>query len=705
MEYARVDPAKVMEVEACGECHVSAYEVWKTTPHATTFKTMHRKERAETIAGKLGFGLIKRDAFCFSCHYTPVLKSGSIRVVSGVSCESCHGAGADWIEVHNDYGAGATYQTESAAHREERERRSRAGGMRRPSDLYDVAANCFGCHSVPDERLVNVGGHSTGSAGFELVEWSQGEIRHNFLDSFKRGEIGPNLERTTERKRVMYVAGRALDLEYSLRGAAVAEGEGVYAKAMARRVRSAAAELRAIDGASGIREVGSMLAVVKGVRVGPGNRTTLLAAADAVERETRAFLARADTSVGGRLAALDPLLAGEDLAQLAAVDEPDPGAPPVTADEAQRGSQPDGSAPSRPTATASQAPAADTRARATTPAARSTSTATVEGSFKRRVHPQSDHRTLGSNACSGCHEEQNTSWFSHAHYRSADPFFDGENKNVQIARLYGVKTGEMTKGSQICMDCHGTVVSGKEARDVLDGVSCESCHGPAADWLEPHKDETDKELGRNRPGYQAALERGKNRLDNLARRAEICSGCHYITEPRLLSAGHPSGASFDYVGGMNEVRHWAETRPSSEINSAFESRLAARGAVPNVRVASIGTAPADSGPSERPGGGASAVPRPTSSRSTPTSTRQATVREGRAVARRQATGLRPPAPRPVRSTPTFDVDLPATVAGGIDLPPFPEIDGSTSIEEVLLQLKNRLELLYRETGPRREDDR
>lgn len=704
MEYARVDPAKITTVEACGECHVSAYEVWKDTPHATTFKTMHRKERAETIAGKLGLQLIKRDAFCFSCHYTPVLKSGRIRVVSGVSCESCHGAGADWIEVHNDYGPGANHETESPAHREERIRRSRAAGMRRPSDLYDVAANCFSCHSVPDERLVNVGGHSTGSAGFELVEWSQGEIRHNFLESFKRGEIGPNVERSSERKRVMYVAGRALDLEYSLRGAAVAEREGVYAKAMARRVRSAVSELRAVHGASSIPEVGRMLTLVKEVRVGPGNRAALLAAADGVEREARAFLARADEAVGTRLAALDPLLAGESpVAVVAQATAAVPGASPAAAP---------GASPSTATSTSAQAgqPAIGARAAGPSSAATAAGAPTAaptrvgavvaEGEFKRRVRPPSDHRTLGSNACSGCHEEQNTWWFGHAHYRSADPFFDGAGKNVQIARLYGIRTAEMTRGTQICMDCHGTVVSGKEARDVLDGVSCESCHGPAADWLEPHKDETDTALGRERPGYRAALARGKNALHDLDRRAEVCTGCHYVTEPRLLSAGHPSGADFDYVEAMRDVRHWQDTRPEAEIRTAFATRLQARGAVPRVRLASLGDEPAPSARANSESRGTPAtVP------AAPRATRQAAARAAQAVARRSASGLRPPPPRPVRETPTFDVALPTAARGSLDLPPFPEIDAATPIEEALLAIERRLELLYREVGPTREERR
>ena len=120
---------------------------------------------ALAIAGKLGFRLIKRDSVCFSCHYTPIVERGQIRVDSGVSCESCHGAGRDWIDVHNDYGGkGFDHASETAEHRAERVARSRELGMRRPSDLYPAAASCFGCHTVPEERLVNVGGHPAGSA-------------------------------------------------------------------------------------------------------------------------------------------------------------------------------------------------------------------------------------------------------------------------------------------------------------------------------------------------------------------------------------------------------------------------------------------------------------------------------------------------------------------------------------------------------------
>ncbi len=63
-EWAREDPARIRTSEACGECHVSAFEVWKRTPHATGFKTLHRLKTAEAIAGRMGFKLIKRDSNC-----------------------------------------------------------------------------------------------------------------------------------------------------------------------------------------------------------------------------------------------------------------------------------------------------------------------------------------------------------------------------------------------------------------------------------------------------------------------------------------------------------------------------------------------------------------------------------------------------------------------------------------------------------------
>ncbi len=691
-EYAKIDPNKVVTAEKCGECHIQEAEVWKKTPHATSFKSLHKKEQAETIAEKMGFRLIKRDSLCFSCHYTPVVESGKIRVVSGVSCESCHGAGADYLDIHNVYGDGFDHKSEPAAHRRTRITDSRRAGMRRPSDLYPVAANCFSCHTVPLERLVNEGGHTTGSGAFELVEWTQGQIRHNFLESLQKSADPVNRERPMSRKRVMYVVGRALDLEYSVRGLAKARTDGIYSKAMSRRVRSAVSELRAISRSADIPEVDDMMSAVKSVKMVPRNESRLLAAADKVEKATRGFLAK---PAPPQLAALDDLLRGVD-------PEPEAGEPfeiaeglseprepvalsPSRAAGAETGSSPSGSRVSGTTAGA----AARTAPRGTGGGAGASG---GSGVFKTRIRPASSHRTIGPGNCAGCHTEQNEWWFGHAHSKSVDPFFDGERKNLQIARLYGVKPSQMTNGRAVCMDCHGTIISGKESREVLDGVGCESCHGAAADWLEPHKNEAGKELGRQRPGHLAALELGKADLRQTRKRAENCAGCHYITEPRLLSAGHPSGAEFDYVKGMNEIRHWQHRLGDSQIASAAQAVVASRGAVPKVRVASLldpGPSPVSSARAAT--GRSNASTGSTSSGGSRDSGASRTLSGRR---RAEAYVTRPPAPRPV----VFSSSRSSGEGEGIELPPLPDLAGAT-IEDVLLAVQERLKLLYRLVDP------
>ena len=671
LEHARIDPRQVMTAAACGECHLSEHEVWKGTSHATGFRTLHKKEQALAIAGKLGFRLIKRDSICFSCHYTPVVQRDRIRVASGVSCESCHGAGRAWINLHSDYGAGLDHLTEPAAHRRERIEASRRAGMRRPSDLYPVVANCFSCHTVPNEELVNVAGHTTGSSDFEFVEWSQGEIRHNFLASTLAGGAPANVERPMGRKRVMFVVGWALDLEYSLRGVAEATNDGVYAKAMIRRVRVAASEMRAIGRGAEIPEVGEMLAVVRGVEVAPNNRAALVSAAERIGGATRRFL---DAAQPDRLAGLDDLVLGRE-PELPAAEEP------VVAEggvEPQAGGTPPASpgTPSGGASSGSTPTGSATQTGAGSPT-RTVAPATAAGPIRRRLRPAASHRTVGPGACSGCHTRPNEWWIKDPHYRAADPFFDGNFDNIRIATLYGLGPSDITVGRNLCMDCHGTVISGKESRDVLDGVSCESCHGAAADWLEPHKDETNKQLGRRRPGHLAALALGKADLRDLSVRAAACTACHYVTDPRLLSSGHPSGSDFDYLEGMGKVRHWDQEVPAAELRAAIGAAVSARGQVPRVQQAVLAS------------GGDAVQPR-TVTRRRPRTTSLGGRRRSEPPA---VLTLKPPPPRPLSPATSRRGDEPA-----LALPPFPEITDSVPVDEVLGLLQERLEMLYRLVG-------
>ncbi len=299
---ALLDHTKVKGPESCGECHAKEVESWKLTPHSTTNTEMHRRPEAQEIASKLGIRRLRSESTCMSCHYTPQQSdTGSVEIVAGISCESCHGESADWINVHNDYGIHKTKEAEPAAHRDERLAKSVAAGMLNPRNLYAVAANCFECHLVPNEKLVNVGGHPAGSPDFELVSWLHGEVRHNFL---RTGGAG-NADNTPERKRVMFVVGNILDLEHSLRGTALATERGPYAITLARRAAAVRTRLADIQAKAPTDEVAAIVEIAQGVKLSLNNGEELSAAADKVAELGRKF---ADAHDGGALASLDALI-------------------------------------------------------------------------------------------------------------------------------------------------------------------------------------------------------------------------------------------------------------------------------------------------------------------------------------------------------------------------------------------------------------
>ena len=303
---AAPDPTKVIGPDECGECHKVEVEVWRGTHHHTTFQTLPREVKAREIADKMGIRRIKNESLCLQCHFTEKVEAdGSADAIAGISCESCHSGAKDWNDVHSDFGGkDVTSATEDPAHRSQRIADARAAGMIMPDMIYDWANNCFTCHTVPEEKLVNEGGHTAGSK-FELVSWSQGEIRHNVW--YTDGTSNP--EATPEQKRMMAVVGQLLDLEHALRGVAKATVRGDYAVAMAGRAKSAAKRIKKIGDAAPTDEIAAALAVAGSVKLKLGNTDALNAAADEIAVQARAFVANHD---GSGLTALDSMVPGPD---------------------------------------------------------------------------------------------------------------------------------------------------------------------------------------------------------------------------------------------------------------------------------------------------------------------------------------------------------------------------------------------------------
>ncbi len=201
----------------CEECHEAEYKVWEGTKHFESYKTLHKKDKAKEIVKALGGKRLKKDKVCTQCHYTMVQKDAGDegKAKAGPSCESCHGASSEWRAVHNDYGGSKVKaENETPEHKAKRLQAAKDAGMIWSFMRYDIAANCMECHGlanpeVSGEELSKMleAGHPL-KADFELVKYSQGEVRHRFYPP----DVTKNSEMSTVELARMFVEGQAAKL-------------------------------------------------------------------------------------------------------------------------------------------------------------------------------------------------------------------------------------------------------------------------------------------------------------------------------------------------------------------------------------------------------------------------------------------------------------------------------------------------------------
>ena len=262
---------------------------------------MPRSKEARAIAKKMKIKRMKASKLCLRCHFTTRKVRKKKRVVSGISCESCHGAGKGYIDTHAKFSGKKNKQSESKAEAALRWKKSVAAGLIRPVALYKLAKNCYSCHVVPSEDLVNVGGHTAGSK-FELYSWSQGEVRHNVW--YSKGKS--NKAADANRKRMLYVVGMAVELETALRAVGGAKKRKAYAVRMALRADAARKKLAKIAKLlPNVPEISKMVMFGHAAGLKLKNESALKAAAKGVAREIQSFAKKHN---GSKLSAIDSLI-------------------------------------------------------------------------------------------------------------------------------------------------------------------------------------------------------------------------------------------------------------------------------------------------------------------------------------------------------------------------------------------------------------
>jgi hypothetical protein len=130
----------------------------------------------------------------------------------------------------------------------------------------------------------------------------------------------------------------------------------------------------------------------------------------------------------------------------------------------------------------------------------------------------------------------------------------------RIGRILGVGKSEQAAK---CLACHALDVPA-DARaktfELNEGVTCESCHGPASAWLGPH-------TTRNWT-HDQSVAAGMYDTRNLVRRTEKCLSCHLGTQEKyvdheMIAAGHPD--LYFELDSFSSVmpRHWKSPRENA----------------------------------------------------------------------------------------------------------------------------------------------
>ena len=118
---AALDVDKMAGPSQCVECHKKEVAAWRRTHHNASFglgdeipsaledQVVEKEDKAFEFAEKMGLDAYDDlEVVCATCHVSAERDPTGDIALMGVSCESCHGAGKDWMPIHYDFGKDAS---------------------------------------------------------------------------------------------------------------------------------------------------------------------------------------------------------------------------------------------------------------------------------------------------------------------------------------------------------------------------------------------------------------------------------------------------------------------------------------------------------------------------------------------------------------------------------------------------------------------
>jgi Cytochrome c554 and c-prime len=180
-----------------------------------------------------------------------------------------------------------------------------------------------------------------------------------------------------------------------------------------------------------------------------------------------------------------------------------------------------------------------------------------------------EHKYTGTGSCaaSSCHgakkpaakpgdpDDTYTIWAAKDKHNKAYTTLTNKKSADIVAKMKLPKATETEK----CTGCHALKLSkdqltARAKYDIADGVSCDSCHGPAEKWLEGH------DKGEKAWPHAKSVGVGMYDTKDVLKRAELCVSCHLAIEAEMITAGHPSMIFELDSFSASQPPHWKDQK-------------------------------------------------------------------------------------------------------------------------------------------------
>lgn len=183
--------------------------------------------------------------------------------------------------------------------------------------------------------------------------------------------------------------------------------------------------------------------------------------------------------------------------------------------------------------------------------------------------PAGDHDWIGVDRCGRCHRkeiygDQVRAWRQDVHAAAFETLRSERSLAIAAGRSLSAPPHEAPE----CLSCHVTAHGVDPGRiayalDAADGVQCESCHGPGADYRK-------KQVMSDR---DKALARGLWKADE---DPAVCTACHNPSsptwDPKRFALPDGSTAGFDFELGKARFPHAIPEEVRGKIAELEEER-------------------------------------------------------------------------------------------------------------------------------------